>query len=65
MLRAANAPSKDFRGIFISGLVLLVLFCGEVRSGSAGSGDFNIDGVFEAALDLPRILFLLKRDPNG
>lgn len=31
----------------------------------AGPGDFNLDGVFEAALDLPRILFLLKRDPNG
>jgi hypothetical protein len=31
----------------------------------ADQGDFNIDGAFEAALDLPRILFLLKRDPNG
>jgi hypothetical protein len=30
----------------------------------ADENDFNIDGTFEAALDLPRILFLLKRDPN-
>ncbi|MBN1795362.1 MAG: hypothetical protein JW804_01685 [Sedimentisphaerales bacterium] len=27
--------------------------------------DFVIDGVYEAALDLPRILFLLRREPNG
>jgi hypothetical protein len=27
--------------------------------------DFLIDGTYEAALDLPRILFLLKRDANG
>lgn len=27
--------------------------------------DFVIDGVYEAAIDLPRILFLLKRDANG
>jgi len=31
----------------------------------AGAADFNIDGTYEIALDLPRILFLLKRDPNG
>lgn len=31
----------------------------------ADTGDFNIDGIYEAALDLPRILFLLKSDPNG
>ncbi len=29
----------------------------------AGPADFNIDGVFEASLDLPRILFLLKTPP--
>lgn len=48
-----------------TGLVLLLLVF--VTSGRllAGPGDFNIDGVFEIALDLPRILFLLKRDPNG
>ena len=27
--------------------------------------DFVLDGMFEAAVDLPRIMFLLKRDPNG
>ena len=50
---------------FKTGLVLLLLFF--IASGQllAAPGDFNIDGVFEAALDLPRILFLLKRDPNG
>ena len=31
----------------------------------ADSADFNIDCAFEAALDIPRILFLMKRDPNG
>ncbi|HUV41829.1 MAG TPA: dockerin type I domain-containing protein [Sedimentisphaerales bacterium] len=41
-------------------LVLVVCNCT-----LAGPDDFNIDGVFEVALDLPRILFLLKRDPNG
>ena len=45
-------------------LVMLVLFIA-FEGASAGPGDFNIDGVFEVALDLPRILFLLKRDPNG
>jgi len=30
----------------------------------AESGDFNIDGMYEAAIDLPRILFILKREPN-
>ncbi len=31
----------------------------------ADSNDFIIDGTFEAALDIPRILYLLKREPNG
>lgn len=31
----------------------------------ADSNDFIIDGTFEAALDIPRILFILKREPNG
>lgn len=46
-------------------LVLLLLFSITSPQIFAGPGDFNIDGVFEAAFDLPRILFLLKRDPNG
>jgi hypothetical protein len=28
-------------------------------------GDFVIDNVFETALEIPRILYLMKRDPNG
>ncbi len=47
------------------GLVLLLLL--SITSGVllAGPGDFNIDGVYEVALDLPRIYFLFKREPNG
>ena len=32
---------------------------------SADVRDLNFDGIFEAALDLPRIYFLLKKDVNG
>lgn len=47
------------------GLVLLLL--SSITSGVlfAGPGDLNIDGVYEAALDLPRIYFLFQREPNG
>jgi hypothetical protein len=46
-------------------LLLLLLFLFTPKLVFAGPADFNIDGVFEAALDLPRILFLLKREPNS
>ena len=46
-------------------LLLLLLFLFTPRLVFAGPADFNIDGVFEAALDLPRIFFLLKREPNS
>ncbi|MBC8481646.1 MAG: hypothetical protein H8D47_03170, partial [Planctomycetes bacterium] len=46
-------------------LLLFLLFLFTPKSALAGPADFNIDGVFEAALDLPRIKFLLKREPNG
>ena len=39
-------------------LLLLLPIC-------AVAEDFVLDGMFEAAVDLPRIMFLLKRDPNG
>jgi len=41
-------------------LVVLIL----ANAAFAGVGDLNFDGIFEVALDLPRILFLLKRDAN-
>ncbi len=46
-------------------LFLCALFLTGTAHVLAGPGDFNIDGTFEAAIDLPRILFLLQRDPNG
>ena len=47
--------------IALSAIFIVIIF----TPAFAGPGDFNIDGTYEAALDLPRILFLLKRDPNG
>jgi len=46
-------------------LVLLLTFFVTSSPSLAGPADFNIDRVFEASLDIPRILFLLKKDPNG
>ena len=46
-------------------LVLLLLFFVTSNPSLAGPADFNIDRVFEASLDIPRIYFLLKKDPNG
>ena len=39
-------------------LALLLPIC-------AAAEDFVLEGMFEAAVDLPRIMFLIKRDPNG
>lgn len=44
--------------IFIQIFFLIMAF-------SAIAEDFIVEGVYEAALDLPRILFLLKRTPAG
>jgi hypothetical protein len=46
-------------------LLLLLLILITPNQIFADAGDLNFDGVFEAALDIPRIWFLLKRDPNG
>ncbi len=46
-------------------LFVLILLFAESACVCADSNDLNIDGVFEAALDLPRIYFLFKREPNG
>ena len=48
--------------------VILSLVVGVVLSiGGAGvcAKDLELEGVYEAALDLPRIMFLLKRKPDG
>lgn len=47
------------------GLVLLLLFFTTPGRVLAAPADFNIDGVFEVALDLPHMYALLKREPNG
>ena len=47
------------------GLLVLISLLVESACIYAGPNDLNIDGVFEAALDLPRIYFLLKREPNA
>jgi len=44
-------------------LIFILLFSALPEMAIAADGDFNLDGIFEAALDLPRIHFLLKRDP--
>ena len=55
------------KGFLFPEAVLVLRLSFFITSGPilAGPADFNIDGVFEASLDLPRILFLLKADPNG
>lgn len=55
-----NKPLSH-RKTAVGALLLLIVLS---EAAFAGPADFNIDGVFEVALDLPRILFLLKRDPN-
>jgi hypothetical protein len=50
--------------MLISGLLSIILaITGEVRA--AAKQDFVIENVYEAALDLPRILFLLERRSTG
>ena len=48
--------------VFLTLVAVIVL-------GIGGAGvcakDLELEGVYEAALDLPRIMFLLKRKPNG
>lgn len=53
---------NKFHNIFLT--LLLAIFAASSVA-PADEGDLNFDGVFEYALDLPRILFLMKRDPNG
>jgi len=47
-----------------SRLFIVLLLLSQTSQLYGDTGDLNIDGTFEAALDLPRILFLLKRNPN-
>ena len=53
---------RKFHNIISALLLAIVIFTG---SAQADPNDLNFDGVFEAALDLPRIYFLFKREPNG
>lgn len=58
--------SKNFRHRIwqaAASAVLVLVFLGSV-SVYAGQ-NFVVEGVYEAALDLPRVYFTLKRDPNG
>ena len=55
--------SRSYRNYGL--LILIILLLAETVCVYAEPNDFNLDGVFEAALDLPRILFILKREPNG
>lgn len=46
-------------------LLLLVVFLNFGAVSVYAEGDFVLEEVYEAAIDLPRILFLFKREPNG
>lgn len=47
------------------GLLLLIVLLNFRAVSVYAEGDFVLEGVYEAAVDLPRILFLFKREPNG
>ena len=47
------------------GLLLLLVVISFGGACVYAEGDFVLEGVYEIALDLPRIWYLLKRDPNG
>ena len=51
--------------IVIHFLILLLMGQGNVKSAYGQEDDFIIEGTCYASVDLPRILFLLKRDFNG
>ncbi|MCK4299642.1 MAG: hypothetical protein KAX80_08915, partial [Planctomycetes bacterium] len=53
---------RRFHNIILALVLAIVVFTG---SAQADPNDLNFDGVFEYAMDLPRILFLMKREPNG
>lgn len=60
-LEKAKMKRKLHNTISVLALAIVV-FTG---SAQADPNDLNFDGIFEYALDLPRILFLMKREPNG
>lgn len=53
---------RRFHNIILALVLAIVVFTG---SAQADPNDLNFDGVLEYAMDLPRILFLMKREPNG
>ncbi|MBN1788830.1 MAG: hypothetical protein JW806_10625, partial [Sedimentisphaerales bacterium] len=58
-----TTPNSSKICIYLTAFIAisLLLTCGLAQ---AACDDFVIDGTYEASLDLPRILFLLKRAPN-
>jgi hypothetical protein len=56
-------PYRRRKILFSAVIFVAVVSCCEV--GFCAQTDFVLDGVYEAAIDLPRISFILKREPNG
>lgn len=46
-------------------VILLMVFLSYGQTSLCAQEDFILENVYEAALDLPRIYFLLKREPSG
>jgi len=53
---------RKFHNIISALALTIFVFTG---SAQADPNDLNFDGVLAYAMDLPRILFLMKREPNG
>lgn len=50
------------RSYYFTACIAVSLFLPAVIS--AACGDFEVDGTYEASIDLPRVWYLLKRSPN-
>jgi hypothetical protein len=51
--------------IKLMSVILLIILLNYGETSVCAQEDFVLENVYEAALDLPRILFLLKREPSG
>jgi len=51
--------------IKLMSVILLIVLLNYGETNVCAQEDFVLENVYEAALDLPRILFLLKREPSG
>lgn len=54
---------KTGKSIILTTILFIVLFT--TANSFGGDGDLVFEGIFEFALDIPRTLFLMRRDPNG